>query len=181
MLIWFVHPFVLISHLRVLRALNYTGIAGKTQPLCDNSCALHGMLYLLSSRAMTGRETPIAPLRAELLTAEAVDARLAVDDGELVLHRNCLCRTDLCALAAADAAAFFDLRTGRQRMEHDAVDDLPNEAGASLVEKTLDWAGMVLKSGTMNAAGSPAMISSSAVCGIRPRMRAACASAHRLP
>ena len=46
-------------------------------------------------------------LRAELLTAEAVDARLAVDDGELVLHRNCLCRTDLCALAAADAAAFF--------------------------------------------------------------------------
>ena len=50
----------------------------------------------------------------------------------------------------------------------------PMKPVPALWKKTLDWAGMVLKSGTMNAAGSPAMISSSAVCGIRPRMRAAC-------
>ena len=46
-------------------------------------------------------------LRAELLAAEATDAKRAVDDGLFILYYDCLCGADVFTNSTADTKVFF--------------------------------------------------------------------------
>ena len=74
-----------------------------------------------------------------------MDAGLAVDRGKLIFHPDGLGRTNLRALAAADAFVFLHLRTGSQRLEHDLIDDFSDGTGSGLVEKDARLGGHGLK------------------------------------